>query len=194
MAKEIRENNSLKDISSEDKPLQRNLFENNNLKTNRSREIKERRLFKFQQAPSHPGKVFIIIIVIIIKHRPRLLHFHHHFSVASTPTNLIIPPRVNTRCFMNLSAEMYVKNVWGKITFTPNKWTEQDFLLGELFTGSNIKVCWTYREWVKNRHQWGAATCKINDINIQRLNLLNMILLLPVLLVLYLGQDCWMCK
>lgn len=67
-------------------------------------------------------------------------------SAGFRPSTVEAGNRSDSPCFMNLSAEMYVKNVWGKITFTPNKWTEQDFLLGELFTGSNIKVCWTYRE------------------------------------------------
>lgn len=47
MAKEIRWNNFPKDGSSEDKPLQRANFKIIIKKTNRSREIKERRPFEF---------------------------------------------------------------------------------------------------------------------------------------------------
>ena len=46
-AKEIRWNNSPKDGPSEDKPLQRANFKIIIKKTDRSREIKERRLFEF---------------------------------------------------------------------------------------------------------------------------------------------------
>lgn len=47
---------------------------------------------------------------------------------------------------MNLHAEFHVKGLWKKVTFTHITWTEQDFLLGQLFTGSNNKAGWTQNE------------------------------------------------
>lgn len=57
-----------------------------------------------------------------------------------------------------------------KMTFPTIKGMEQDFLLGQLFTGSNTKARWTQVEWVhlgppqEDKRGWGEiATCAISD-------------------------------
>lgn len=129
-------------LLSEHKPLQRTNFKiiikklTKALKSKKEGFLNFRRLLLIQQTIHHHNQTQAQICLTYVTISLLLL----------PPPTLHVQPMKKTGCFMNLHAEFHVKGLWKKVTFTRITRTEQDFLLGQLFTGSNNKAGWTQNE------------------------------------------------